>query len=261
MSVNTSAEPANDRAARDDSNWAKPVGRLEVSEVPAGAVNLNVQGRRVVGPVQGFGQLWQKTYRVGLVGADVSPTELIKIWKKEFASFWPRGSRFYAPLISIEPGEVALLDVALAGGLRLSTGVYVIYADEEAFTFMCPEGHTFSGWITFSAFEEDGVTVAQIQVLMRPNDPFYEVTMPIVGHRMEHRFWAATLRALAARFGVDQPVGTRSTCIDPRRQWSRAGNIWQNAAIRTMLYHMAVPLRWAIGLRHRGPKTGPSEQP
>jgi hypothetical protein len=30
-----------------------------------------------------------------------------------------------------------------------------------------PAGHMFAGWITFSAAEEDGVTVAQCQVLMR----------------------------------------------------------------------------------------------
>ncbi len=50
----------------------------------------------------------------------------------------------------------------------------VLYADEESFTFMTPQGHTFSGWITFSAYEEESCTVVQAQVLMRPNDPVYE---------------------------------------------------------------------------------------
>jgi hypothetical protein len=40
---------------RDTAFWAEPVETLMVSEVPAGAVNLNVAGRRVVGPLQGFG--------------------------------------------------------------------------------------------------------------------------------------------------------------------------------------------------------------
>jgi len=54
------------------------VGRnvLRVSEVPAGAVNLNVEGRRVVGALQGFGQLWQKTYSVRLAGVEVTPEEV-----------------------------------------------------------------------------------------------------------------------------------------------------------------------------------------
>ena len=34
--------------------------------MPEGAANVNVQGRREVGALQGFGQLWQKTYRVRL---------------------------------------------------------------------------------------------------------------------------------------------------------------------------------------------------
>ena len=51
--------------------------------------------------------------------------------------------------------------------MKLSTGVLVIYADDESFTLMTPQGHMFAGWITFSAYEEDGGTVAQAHVLMR----------------------------------------------------------------------------------------------
>ena len=36
-------------------------------------MNLNVEGRQVVGPLQGFGQMWQKTYTIRLSGASVSP--------------------------------------------------------------------------------------------------------------------------------------------------------------------------------------------
>ena len=48
---------------RDAAFWAQRIERLEVSDVPEGAANVNVQGRREVGALQGFGQLWQKTYR------------------------------------------------------------------------------------------------------------------------------------------------------------------------------------------------------
>ena len=58
---------------RDAAFWAKRVEKLEVSAVPDGASNVNVHGRRPVGALQGFGQLWQKTYRVRLTGADVTP--------------------------------------------------------------------------------------------------------------------------------------------------------------------------------------------
>ena len=40
---------------RDAANWARTVARLRLGDVPAEAINLNVTGRRVVGPVQGFG--------------------------------------------------------------------------------------------------------------------------------------------------------------------------------------------------------------
>jgi len=60
-----------------DANWSGPVDRLAVGTVPAKAMNLNVEGRRLVGPVQGFGQLWQKRYQIRLDGADQTPEELI----------------------------------------------------------------------------------------------------------------------------------------------------------------------------------------
>ena len=42
---------------RDDANWARPVPQLAAPMAPPEAINLNVKGRRVVGPLQGFGQL------------------------------------------------------------------------------------------------------------------------------------------------------------------------------------------------------------
>src|SRR3954464_7670356 len=53
-------------AARDAAHWAKSVSRLKVSEVPEGAINLNVSGKRLTGPIQGFGKMWQKTYQIRL---------------------------------------------------------------------------------------------------------------------------------------------------------------------------------------------------
>jgi len=93
---------------RDDANWASPVDRLSATDVP-GARDDAVTGKRVTGPLQGFGQLWQKTFRVPLDGVDLTPQAVVAIWKDEFSTFWPAGQRFYAPLSGIAPGEVALL--------------------------------------------------------------------------------------------------------------------------------------------------------
>jgi hypothetical protein len=51
-------------AGRDLANWATMVRRLHVTEVPNGVDNINVDGRRLVGAIQGFGQLWRKTYQI-----------------------------------------------------------------------------------------------------------------------------------------------------------------------------------------------------
>ena len=237
--------------ARDANNWAKSVSRLTVSEVPDGAVNLNVTGRRLAGPIQGFGKMWQKTYQAELPRDVAPPTDLITTWKQRFPEFWPPGNFFYGPLTGIAPGEVALLNLALGGGAKLSTGVMVLYADDESFTLMTPQGHMFAGWITFSATEAEDRTQVQVQVLMRASDPLFELSMALGGHRKEDRFWADTIRNLAADYGITAEVRTERACVDKRRQWSRWTNIWQSSAIRSGGYLLGAPWRGARRLVSR----------
>lgn len=231
----------NDKSKRDD-NWAKPVDTLKVLGVPSEAINLNVEGRQLTGPLRGFGQLWQKTYTMPLPGLVIQPADVIKVWKENFPLFWPKGNQFYAPLASIAPGEVALLNLAAPGGMQLSTGIMVIYADDVSFSFMTPQGHMFAGMITFSAQEEGDSTVAQIQALIRAGDPLYEIGCRLgIVHRIEDLFWHGTLLNLAQSFGVKGVVQQTNICIDPRMQWSEVRNVWHNAAIRTGL-HMPIRL-------------------
>jgi len=231
-------------AARDATNWAKKVSTLNVAEVPEGAININVEGKRLAGPIQGFGKMWQKTYQVRLPRERVSPTDLIATWKQRFPEFWPEGNAFYGPLTGIAPGEVALLNMTLPGKMKLSTGVMVLYADEESFTLMTPQGHMFAGWITFSASEREGQTVAQAQVLMRASDPIFELGLVMGGHKQEDRFWNHTLERVAAHFGEpDREVETRVVCVDTKRQWSKWRNVWHSSAIRSTLYTAGAPAR------------------
>ncbi len=252
MSPSPEDLPNPDPTPADRSaSWSAPVAALHLEGVPKEAVNLNVEGRRVSSLLGGFGQMWRKTYRVRLSGSEVEPRQVIHVWREKFPDFWPTGNRFYGSFAGIKPGEVALLNLAGPRGITapggkplISTGVLVLYADEESFSFLTPEGHMFAGMITFSAFEED-CTVAQIQVLVRANDPLYELGFRMgLMHAAEDEFWAATLRALAAYWQVDGVVQQLNTCVDPKVQWSQAGNIWHNAAIHTAVYLMLSPLRW-----------------
>ena len=246
------AEQQHEPGARATGGWAGKVSKLNVSAVPEGAVNLNVTGRRLTSPVQGFGKMWQKTYQTSLPADQVSPTQLIATWKRHFPDFWPEGNRFYAPLTGIEPGDVALLNLTMPGRMKLSTGVMVIYADDESFTLMTPQGHMFAGWITFSATEADGATIAQAQVLMRASDPIFEMGLTLGGHRQEDRFWSQTLTNLAVHLGaVDPQVSTQVVCVDKRRQWSRWGNVWHSSAIRSSVYMLGAPVRGVRGVGHR----------
>ena len=235
---------------RDAAHWAGKVSRLQAAAAP-GRQGDNVSGRRLMGPVQGFGAMWQKTYSVD-IGTAATPQEAVAAWKADFGKFWPKGNFFHGALTGIAPGDVALLDLSMPGGVRLSTGVMVLYADDESFTLMTPQGHMFAGWITNSAEERDGSTVLQSQVLMRANDPLYEMGLMLGGHRKEDRFWHDTLDALAQHLGVTGASHTKNlVCVDRHRQWRRAGNIWHNAAIRTVLHSMLRPFRAITGNRSR----------
>ncbi len=240
---------------RDAAYWAEQTKTFKVSNAPIGALNLNVEGRQALSPLQGFGQMWQKTYRIRLEGTKIQPSEVIKTWKENFPKFWPKGNRFYAPLTGIAPGEVAFLNLSMPVGIRLSTGVMVLYADDESFTLMTPQGHIFAGWITFSSYEDDGCTIAQSQVLIRANDPMYEIGFRLGGHAKEDRFWQDTLKSLAEYFGVEAPVQTQKVCVDPKLQWSQAKNIWHNSAIRTTLYTVSTPVRWVGQSFRRKPES------
>jgi hypothetical protein len=240
------AEPAPIRARpRDVDAWAKPVDRLAVPD-GAGGLAGTVQGRRVTGPLHGFGQMWQKTFRVRLpAGSAATPGDVIATWKAEFPDFWPKGNRFYAPLAGIRPGEVALLYVEGAGPVKLHTGVLVLFADDEAFTLMTPQGHMLAAWITFSATREvDGSILVKAQALERASDPIFELGLMLGKHEVNNRFWEATLRNLAARLGsADAVVERELVCVDRRRQWRYAGNVRHNSGIRSALHLAGAPLR------------------
>ncbi|HUV26003.1 MAG TPA: hypothetical protein VMW34_01435 [Anaerolineales bacterium] len=163
---------------------------------------------------------------------------MVEAWKANFSKFWPEGNDLYVPLTGIQPGEVGLINLNAPGGLKLSTGVMVIYADDVSFSFMTPEGHMFAGMITFSAYEEDNGTYAQVQALVRANDPVYEMSFRMgFGHKSEDTFWDATLKNLAQHLGVTNPQPTQTnSLVDPRMQWAEWRNVWNNAGIRSGLY-------------------------
>jgi hypothetical protein len=229
----------------DAVNWAKPVRTLSTHDVPAGAIDANVTGRRPVGATTGFGKLWQKSFSVRLDGAAVTPQEVIAIWKTHFGDFWPKGQRMFLPAGGVAPGEVGLINAStMPGAPQMASGVLVVYADDESFSFMGAEGLPFAGPLTFSAVEDGGSTVVKVDELTRASDPFWELSlmMPVLRER-QNNIWRATLRNVAKHFGVDGRVESRIVCVDPHWQWSQAKNIWHNAAIRSTLYAVLRPFR------------------
>jgi hypothetical protein len=241
--VEKSAEP---------QGWAKPTPTIEVSEIPSGATNINIEGKRRSGAMQGFGRLWQKTYRVRLEGSKSSPAEVMQIWKAKFADFQPPENHFYPPMTGIKPNDVLFIEAkvpAFPGTpsiLPIASGVTVLYVDETMFTVMTPEGFPVAGWNTFSVIEEDDVCVAQVQSLERASDPIYEMFDRFFGAAgQQEKIWKTVLTNLANHMGTTNRVTFEKVCVDDKIQWSHVSNIWNNAGARTMLYKIGSPVRWA----------------
>jgi anti-anti-sigma factor len=232
----------------DEHCWAPAIDQITVPFTSPTGFNLNVNGRLPVGPVKGFGQLWQKIYWLHVSDSAISPEEAIKAIKDNFPALQPSYNRFYPSPQGIKPGEIVLFDSFTPGG-PVSSGVLVLYADERSFTFITPQGHPESGWITFTAARgEDGKTVVQLLGLARSNDFVYEAAFRLVGSKMQVRIWTSLLRSLANHLGVRPDVSVNQTCVDPGLQWSELQNIWYNAQIRTLLY---TPVHWARKLTNR----------
>lgn len=239
------SEPTADMSSTADGM------KLPDTYAPPDAINLNVSGKELAGPDRGFGQLWHKTYRIRLIGSPATPREVIGRWKANFSTYWPKGSNFYGSRPGIEAGEVAVINLEGPAGAPIATGIAVVRADDESFSFVTPQGHIFAGIIHFSAYADNecGATAVQIVSLIRAGDPLFEIGARLgVLQRQEDDFWKKTLGKLAANFGVvGQPVELQTALVDRRIRWAAASNVWHNSAIRTTLYLPIHALRRLLG--------------
>jgi anti-anti-sigma factor len=219
------------------TGWAKSVDRLSLAGIPAGAMNINVDGRRTSSPVEGFGRFWEKRYRLRLSDTDLDARQITAIWRSEFPDFWPKGNHlFTSGNASIAPGTTALLNLTLPGGLVLATGLMVIYSDDTSFSFMTAQGHILSGWITFGCFRKKDSTFIQVHPLFRAGDPLMELGFRLGAAAQEDLFWHETLGNLARRLATHGEVAQQNILVDPHIQWNRLANIRYSAAIRSTLY-------------------------
>lgn len=222
---------------RDIENWAAKVDRLHVAD-DLRTYGYNIEGRRIAGPMNGFGRLWQRTYTAD-IGTAATPERVVADWRAHFGDYWPRMGRFHGTISAINPGDVAPLTA-----VGVTTGIMVLYADDTSFTFLTPEGHMFAALITFSCESStSGGTIEQIRMLLRSSDPIFEALWPLT-RRGEDIFWPRTLKNLAAAHGVHNVMVQEHTeCIDRRRLWKNWSNVRYNAGLRTIGHTFTVPFR------------------
>src|SRR5687768_15978100 len=95
--VNPDAAQPHDPPDRGPGDTSERISALISDPLPREALAMNVEGRKVTAPDDGFGKLWRKRYWIRLVGSTVTPAELVAVWKARYTEFWPEGSRLYQP--------------------------------------------------------------------------------------------------------------------------------------------------------------------
>lgn len=241
MEGTTDKDPA-ETILKDAVSWASPVKHILVPQMPSEAINLNVNGRKTSGPLQGFGQLWEKTYRIDLTDTGLMPAQIIETVKKHFPLLQPEGNRFYPSVNGIKSGEIVLINARTPGGL-VATGVRVLYADSTSFTFITPQGHPEAGWVTFKAFEEEGRTIMQIRGLARASDFIYEIAFRVTGSQLQQQIWTHVLQSLAKHTTSSGQVQFSKQCLDESLQWQGFFNVFQNAQIWSIWYTVRHPFK------------------
>jgi hypothetical protein len=242
----------NTSESENFESWANPVQRMTVSEVPAGAKNINLHGKRLATPLKGFGQLFRKTYRIRFENVTVNPAAVVDRWKKNFPVYQPPENKFFPTMAGIRPGEVVFVEgkVPPLPGMKpflpVASGVMVLYADDTSFSIVTPEGFPEAGYNTWSAYRDnDGVTVAQVQTFARTADPIYEFFYMFLGVTAhQDHIWSYVLERLAESFGVEGKAIVDKEIIDPRYQWNEVFSVYRNAAARTVFYLLGAPIRW-----------------
>jgi anti-anti-sigma factor len=222
--------------------WAPFRKKLGMAKMPREAVNLNIRGRRIAGPLQGFGQLWEKTYSIDLSDTKLTPEEIVSTLKSNFPKFQPPQNRFYTSEAGIKPGEIVLINASTPGGM-VATGVLVLYASARSFTFITPQGHPEAGWVTFRSFRENDRTVMQVQGLARASDPLYEAAFRIAGSSLQEQIWTYLLGSLAKYTGSHSRVQLTKRCLDTSLQWPNFFNVFLNAQISSMVFSLTHPFK------------------
>jgi hypothetical protein len=94
---------------------------------------------------------------------------------------------------------------------QLSTGVMVIYADDESFTFMTPKATRCRRGSPSRPIATGDVTVAQVQALERTSDPFDELAY-MLGRRMMDTVLAQILWQRGRAMAPADHRGRREAC-------------------------------------------------
>lgn len=218
---------------QSDEGWAPFIEKIKVTEKPEGALVKNMDNRRLQAQINGFGKMWQKTFRLMIDKPEFTPEDIINKLKQNFVAFQVPENFFFPTSKGLSPGALVFIDSATPGGV-VSTGIYVLYMDDTSFTYVTPQGHPEAGWITFSAKEEEGKIRLQIQGLVRASDPFFEIAYAIAGQAFQEKIWLNVLTQMAKHLEIED--NGQMVKYKPANycQWGKCGNIWYNAQLRSL---------------------------
>lgn len=235
------------------SKWDDGRDFYGCSSMPESIQNL-LRDRPPRAPFEGFGGLRMRTYRAQLTGVDREPARIFDTWMDHFPATWPAGNHFIPCAPGLEPGVTAAILLSMPGGMRVVTGARVVHRGATSLTLQTLLGHMFAGLITFSVSQQESDPILQVQALVSPGDPLYELVFRLgIGQRGEDEFWHAALFNAASLFNVPVVVQQENRTISTNLQWRYFRNIWYNAGIRSTLRYFGRSFQNILNRQHPEP--------
>jgi hypothetical protein len=75
---------------------------------------------------------------------ELTPEEVINKLKQNFVAFQVPENFFFPTSKGLTPGALVFIDSATPGGV-VSTGIYVLYMDDNSFTYITPQASKQAG--------------------------------------------------------------------------------------------------------------------
>jgi hypothetical protein len=163
------------------------------------------RAEKVVSAREGAGPLLERDYYARLRGSDLSPSQVMELVRRNFASLAPDGLAAFhgGKEDGIDVGDELDIRIFGAGDCR----VRAVHMDAQSITLGTLEGHPEAGRITFGCYRDDeGELLFHIRSRARSESLLRLFGFVVVGEAMQTNTWTDFISRAGALAGGSVPA-------------------------------------------------------